>query len=551
MKYPIVPLVVFPLLLGMIRIASALPPGEHGRGFREGANHHVGDEGFVAAEGRAPTSLDDEHVRMRDHLVHVRGLLGAREATSPARAKRRQELLSYLDEYIAKGTTPRNVHLPWRNPVFIDDAGTICAVGYLIERSVGRPVAESIAKAHRYDYLEDIAAAMPEVRTWIEDSGFTLEELASIQPGYVMPEIEKLEPEDVTEQPDGPYEQTALDAKTHGTIAHGRMEGSWTRTNDDGKVIGSGTFTHGAGEWRSAYPDGALLAEGSYRKNLPTGTWRFYHHDGRLAATGRFQGGHRHGRWRFYQDDEKHTPVAVGSFVHGMTVGTWRHFDTQGHLLAVSRDQTPAQWPDWNLRPAGHLLSVVPEHDGLTHFIHEGNVSGDWHRLDLISLRDTRIYVLSGEYVYDAEGHRLAKDDAGTWRSTDCRWSNTRKNAARAGDLVTLHGLIYGDFPEEHPCGTSSRPIADERARAIEHLLSRVRDVRSESSDMVKQIVLGDETIAELAAEEDSPKDLIKSRTRVPDDMVKVLASNMTWFVEFPHVDRRFLQVFSSLPGYP
>ena len=51
--------------------------------------------------------------------------------------------------------------------MFIDDHHTICAVGYLIEQSAGRPLAEKIAQQHRYDFIEDIAADMPEVQAWI------------------------------------------------------------------------------------------------------------------------------------------------------------------------------------------------------------------------------------------------------------------------------------------------------------------------------------------------------------------------------------------------
>lgn len=51
--------------------------------------------------------------------------------------------------------------------VFSARTGAICAVGYLIERSVGRPPPARITAEHRYDFLEDIATAMPEVDSWI------------------------------------------------------------------------------------------------------------------------------------------------------------------------------------------------------------------------------------------------------------------------------------------------------------------------------------------------------------------------------------------------
>ena len=35
-----------------------------------------------------------------------------------------------------------------------------------------------------------------------------------------------------------------------------------------------------------------------------------------------------------------------------------------------------------------------------------------------------------------------------------------------------------------------------------------------------------------------------------PQDMATHLARHMTWYVEFPHVDRAFERVYASLPGY-
>jgi hypothetical protein len=34
------------------------------------------------------------------------------------------------------------------------------------------------------------------------------------------------------------------------------------------------------------------------------------------------------------------------------------------------------------------------------------------------------------------------------------------------------------------------------------------------------------------------------------EDLTKVLAENMTWYVEWPHVDGRFIALFRTLPGY-
>lgn len=544
--------------LAITTTALALPPGEHGRGFREGANHHLGDDSFVASTGRAPVaSTDTEAERMHVHLAYVRAWLGGRPATRPELEDRRHELLSYLDEYIAKGTTPSNAHIPWRNPVFIDDDGTICAVGYLIERASGRPLAESIARAHRYDYLEDIASAVPEVAKWVEGSGFTLEELASIQPGYIEPVAEAYVPWDLskTPRPDGAFEEKDDDGTTRGRIKDGRMEGEWTRTDAEGRVVGRGTLVHGRGSWRSTYTDGVVLAEGGYARNHPSGIWRFYHPSGRLAAVGSFDAGVRNGAWQFLQDDARGTPIAMGQFDRGTVSGVWHHFDTKGHLLAASRDQTPAQWTDWGKRPAGHLLSIVPGKDGLRHVIHEGNVAGDWHRIDLLAKGGTQVYVLRGEVVYDVDGNKLTKGASGEWSAQDCHWSDVRKHAAHVGDLVTLHGLVFRDYWDESRACGAPHAVGKTRGERIDALIADVRDVRSESPAMLKKLVLGDTTVEEAAAEETSekdafPGDILGARTRSPQDLAKVLATNMTWYVEWPHVDGRFVHVFHTLAGY-
>src|SRR5215218_7794094 len=150
------PIVLVSLLVSTA--AYALPPGAD-PALRSGANHHVGDESFVAAFGRAPTAADDERVRMTTHLQHVHDWLASRPATRPDLAAKRAALLAALDRYIAKGSTPKNADLPWRTPVFIDEEGTICAVGYLIESGVDRARPEKIAKLHRFDFIEDIAAS--------------------------------------------------------------------------------------------------------------------------------------------------------------------------------------------------------------------------------------------------------------------------------------------------------------------------------------------------------------------------------------------------------
>lgn len=552
--------------------AYALPPGA--TGLREGANHRVGDASFVAAFHRAPTSADAEALRMRTHLAFIRDKLAAAPATSDALAARRTELLGYLGDYIAKGTTPLNTHLPWRTPVFIDDFGNICAVGYLIERSAGRELAETIANAHRYDYLEDIAAAMPEVRAWIAASGFTLDELASIQPGYQEPAVESWVRWDPPARKTGTFTHTAqyTNIVTTGAFKRGRMEGTWTVAHGD-KILGKGTLHRGAGTWTSFDLDGKRIAEGPFVANDPHGTWTFFHPSGNVAATGRFENGYRDGRWTFFYDSDARTPIAKGRFVNGSLSGTWRHFDATGTLLATSRfAQTPHEqdfgWP--------YLLDVRPGPDGVHHEIHTtGGVDSD--RLDLLSFDGERIYVqrhYSDPVVLIDDDGMVLEKVGDTWRTGSCSWPKKRKAIAHAGDLVTLHGLLAHNQTDEG-CQAAKTVVGTKRAAKLDVIAASLASVRAPNPTFVKQLALGVERIRDVGWNEDqvsptgqptnpaSANDSDSATSDVdgdaslaagdddnPPDLRELLASNMGWYVEWPHIDGRFIQLFHTVPGY-
>ncbi len=421
---------LLPLTLTIASSSQALAPGDAKRGFREGANHLVGDDGFAAVYGRQPHVGDAEALRMHTHFTYVRRWLADRPATKPELAARRQEILGYFDEYIAKGTTPDNAHVPWRTPVFIDDRGTICAVGYLIERSVGRPLAEKIAQHHRYNVLEDIAAAMPEVRAWVESSGLSLFELASIQPGYIPPTT--WNEADLIDNPD--FTPIGLDV------------------------------AESSGTWRSRYPTGERLAEGRYVDRLPQGTWRFFHPSGNLAAIGSFEMGRRDGQWTFFHDSKERIRKAQGSFMGGILVDDWRHFDDEGKLVARSRPLSPVAFGG-----AGYMLHILPREDHVHQWVHEANVAGMRHRLDYLADGSEQLFVHDREDVaYDAQGHMLSRaPDGGGWQSSDCHWNHMRKASAESGDIVTLHALML----DHHDSCDAGRPVSASRARHIEAML--------------------------------------------------------------------------------
>jgi len=146
------------------------------------------DQSFVAIFGTQPDETTTELLRIQTHLFYVEQLL--RKIADPELTKtqkaNRSAVLDILHEYLQAGKFPTNRDYPGeRRPCFIDADGNICAVGYLIEQTKGRNLAEAINAKHQYDFLLDMNE--PVIEAWATEYGLTLEECAMIQPAYGPP----------------------------------------------------------------------------------------------------------------------------------------------------------------------------------------------------------------------------------------------------------------------------------------------------------------------------------------------------------------------------
>lgn len=148
-------------------------------------NAVVGDVSFVEAFGRTPNATDDEDLRLRTHLRYVEGLLRARDVSHLTATQRsaRATVLDELHEYHEAGFFPRNRALPGRRPRFVDlETGALCAVGYLMEQTVGRDVVLAVNEDYEYAAIAQID--LPLLDQWLATHGLTRIEAAMIQPFY-------------------------------------------------------------------------------------------------------------------------------------------------------------------------------------------------------------------------------------------------------------------------------------------------------------------------------------------------------------------------------
>lgn len=286
-----------------LSILSAAPPADALSPLAP-VNAIVGDAGFVAEHHRAPTAADSEVDRIRAHLRYVIAELRSAPAPfGPAALARRAALLEALTGYAAAGVFPQNHVHPGRRPVFIDADGTLCAVGYLVTEASGREAAEALAARHRYDYVLDMHDDA--LDAWAAEHGFTLRELAMIQPSYhwqqpvrptpIPAPIPSPEPPVPSALPT-PEAFVILATQAWWSAPDGNVWSMFTRggqttilrIDSDRHVTGVATkLGKNRYAWRAYDPSGALLAKGTLLAGEPEGRWTFYRADGSVERVAR------------------------------------------------------------------------------------------------------------------------------------------------------------------------------------------------------------------------------------------------------------------------
>jgi hypothetical protein len=225
------------------------------------------------------------------HLKLVEQILRQRDVIylSSAQKQNRTHLLDELNGYWKAGVFPVNDYLPYKSPVFIDRKGTHCAVGYLMMQSGYDDLAQHIDHNEKFAYVHEIKTAG--VAAWANKYGFTIDELAWIQPQY-FPETQFLQLENGT---NGPVNYFATNynqlffAGAFDTLKNMPCKNIGGYTNGSFQCMGSGI----EGEiktinYRNNYAtaSGSLQVAGhTYPLAYFTGLWNFVDIPGREGAS--------------------------------------------------------------------------------------------------------------------------------------------------------------------------------------------------------------------------------------------------------------------------
>lgn len=125
-----------------------------------------------------------ERAWIRQHLSLVEQVLRQRSTAhlTAQQAANRSRTLDQLNEYWHAGNFPINEDYSYRTPIFIDNHDNFCAVGYLVKASGHEAVSRMISAKTNLAYVKEMK--YPELNSWAADYGFTIDELAWIQPAY-------------------------------------------------------------------------------------------------------------------------------------------------------------------------------------------------------------------------------------------------------------------------------------------------------------------------------------------------------------------------------
>lgn len=145
-----------------------------------------------AVSNTGTTHFTSDAARISAHLRAVRNHLALRtpEGASAFALTQRSALLDTLEHYANRLRFPQNHVLPYRNPIFIDPAGTACAVGHLMVASGHVELARAIQAGFNTGYVHDLLSDdryRHVISQWATEHGFTPDELAWIQPAYAPP----------------------------------------------------------------------------------------------------------------------------------------------------------------------------------------------------------------------------------------------------------------------------------------------------------------------------------------------------------------------------
>lgn len=230
--------------------------------------------GRINEEKKRDFTSDKEYVQA--HLESVLEILKSNPVSQLTceQFDSRMKLIEILSEYREAGKFPINYHCSNRIPVFIDENGTYCAVGYLLKETGFDDVAKCIAETDNYVWVKDINH--PAISEWQKKSGFTLEEIKLIQGAYDSYPFNGLYLPNKHEIPQKPEPIVMYFEDSRGRALEKKKENIWLKGESENGVL--------QGRWEQNYAVGIPWIVGYYENGKRSGQWEEYYQGTKLLC---------------------------------------------------------------------------------------------------------------------------------------------------------------------------------------------------------------------------------------------------------------------------
>ncbi len=135
----------------------------------------------ISSQSKLFNTAEKLHIQAHLALTELR-LRFTKNENGKMQAKR-GVVADTLHDYWKRGSFPLNTYRTnVRTPVFIDENGTHCAVGYLMAQTGYGDLAQAIDKSDKFVLVEQLNNR--EATSWLNKYGLSQKEAALIQPGY-------------------------------------------------------------------------------------------------------------------------------------------------------------------------------------------------------------------------------------------------------------------------------------------------------------------------------------------------------------------------------
>ncbi|MFT4663540.1 MAG: hypothetical protein ACI8YQ_000646 [Polaribacter sp.] len=142
---------------------------------------------LTTSENQLSFSSGEERIQLHLQLVHQ--VLSSKNTSHLELSQQvnRARHLAVLAEYAERAIFPKNTLHQKRQPYFVDHQNNACAVGYLLEADGQTKLVNQIKEEQNFSYIAELVKSYPAIIDWTDNNGFTVPELAWIQPTYPAP----------------------------------------------------------------------------------------------------------------------------------------------------------------------------------------------------------------------------------------------------------------------------------------------------------------------------------------------------------------------------